>query len=561
MSISGFYGLIVAINMIAFLHILIRKEYQNGLYVFMMVVLLTRSYGQLVISISETLDMALIGNTLMYFGAAFMPPFLFIIALKSCGIIAPIPVTLTMMIYSLVLEILASTAGKTDIYYSSITLDTSGSVSVLQKTYGPMHTLYVLMIIIYVAAFLMLFAYAISKKTRISVRIIGVMAFFAALVGVGYWLDHVLDTRLEIDSIVYLLSTVALIWGIKDIDLHDLQTCIFDSSNNDLSETVIVFDKKNRFINANKGAKELFPEINDLSVGIRPKETDSVFYNEIVKKVNENATNAFFREKSGMIDIGDKKYEMRMSNIVFASHGKKEGTYVELNDVTAEEKLKAMDALYSRELEENVKKKEHEIEDTLNKLIMGLSEIVSNRDSFSEGHIKRGSAGLKIFAERLAAEDPFRFTWEYLNRVQNAAPLHDIGKISLDDDIMAAGKNRTPEQLGKMKTHASEGARIVRRVLTKADDRKFVNIAVNIAAYHHENWDGTGYPAGLKKEEIPLEARVVSFVDRLDEEINEAENTFDMSFDDIVASIGTKLDPELGEVFKKCKEDLRKIYI
>lgn len=560
MSISAFYGLIVLVNIVVFLHVILRKEYQNGLYVFMIVVLLTRSYGQFLVSISKTLDMALIGNALMYFGAAFLPPFLFIIAMKSCKLNPPIPVTLTMLIYSLVIEMLATTAGKTTLYYDTVTLKTMGSSAVLEKTYGPLHALYVFMIIVYVAAFLILCAYAVSKKNQISVRVIGIMALFSILVGAGYWLDRHLNIEFDLNSVVYLLATAAFAWGMRDVDMHDLPSCIFDSSNNDLSEIVIVFDKKNRFINANKTARELFPEIADLSVGERPGASDSLFYNEIVKKVNEDTGENSFRENKGLIDIGDKKYELWMSNIVFSSRGKKEGTYVELNDVTVEEKLKAMDALYSRELEENVKKKEEEIEDTLNKLIVGLSELVSSRDPFSAGHVKRIAEGLKIFAERLTAEMPFEFTWEYLNRVMNAAPLHDIGKISIDDAVMSAGKNRTPEQAAKMKTHASEGARIVRRVLAKANDRKLVNIAVNIAAYHHENRDGTGYPAGLKGKEIPLEARIIAFVDRLDEKINETEVPFDAAFDDIMKDVGTKLDPVLGEKFAKCKEDLRKIY-
>ena len=121
-----------------------------------------------------------------------------------------------------------------------------------------------------------------------------------------------------------------------------------------------------------------------------------------------------------------------------------------------------------------------------------------------------------------------------------------------------------PHEYEQMKKHSAEGARIVRQVLSNVDDAEFVQIAVNVAHYHHEKWNGNGYPEGLKEKEIPIEARIMAFADVFDALVSKRcykdSFTFDKAFEIIKNDLGNHFDPELGPVFLQCREKLENFY-
>ena len=99
--------------------------------------------------------------------------------------------------------------------------------------------------------------------------------------------------------------------------------------------------------------------------------------------------------------------------------------------------------------------------------------------------------------------------------------MHDLGKIAVNDAILRKPGRFTPEEYEAMKTHAAEGARIVHEILADSDDEELRRIAENMAHYHHERMDGSGYPDKLKGGEIPLEARVMAIADVYDALVSE----------------------------------------
>ena len=103
--------------------------------------------------------------------------------------------------------------------------------------------------------------------------------------------------------------------------------------------------------------------------------------------------------------------------------------------------------------------------------------------------------------------------------------MHDLGKIAVDDAILRKPGRFTPEEFAEMKKHAPEGARLVKQILDGTDNVEFMNIAVNVAHYHHERMDGSGYPDKLVGEQIPLEARIMAIVDVYDKYTIKEEQT------------------------------------
>ena len=153
---------------------------------------------------------------------------------------------------------------------------------------------------------------------------------------------------------------------------------------------------------------------------------------------------------------------------------------------------------------------------------------------------------------------------ETADQIIKAAPLHDFGKIAIPDSILNKPGKYISEEYEIMKLHAQKGAGIVARILKNSDDLQFKNIAANVAHYHHEKWDGTGYPCGLAGEEIPLEARIMALADVFDalvsNRVYKGQFSFDKAFDIIDESCGSHFDPSLCKEFLQCRLRIETLY-
>ncbi len=196
-------------------------------------------------------------------------------------------------------------------------------------------------------------------------------------------------------------------------------------------------------------------------------------------------------------------------------------------------------------------------------MIMGMASMVESRDLSTGGHIKRTSMVVEIFAARLSREIP-NLSKSFLEKVIRAAPMHDLGKIAVDDVILRKQAKFTPEEYTEMKKHSAEGARIVKQILEGIEEEEFVEIATNVAHYHHEKWDGSGYPEGLSGEKIPLEARIMALADVFDALISKRcykeAFPYNEAFEIIENSFGTHFDPQLGKIFLECRPQLEELY-
>ena len=198
-------------------------------------------------------------------------------------------------------------------------------------------------------------------------------------------------------------------------------------------------------------------------------------------------------------------------------------------------------------------------------IITGMSTMVESRDNSTGGHIRRTSLVINEFSQTLREhEHSLGINDNFIQDLVKAAPMHDLGKIAVDDDVLRKPGKYTEEEYEKMKEHALEGARIVEKLLEDSDDREFAEIAKNVAHYHHEKWNGTGYPEGLKGRDIPIEARIMALADVFDALVTKRcyKEAFDYetAYTIIRDNCGTHFDPELGELFLSCYEKFEKLY-
>ena len=213
---------------------------------------------------------------------------------------------------------------------------------------------------------------------------------------------------------------------------------------------------------------------------------------------------------------------------------------------------------------DKLNKKVDKLYKQMDALIFGIGTIVESRDMNTGHHVIRTSRCVSVFVQKLLDLDFPGIDKKIAKNIIKAAPLHDIGKIAVTDSILQKKGRFTPEEFELMKAHAEAGGKMAYMVLSDIPDERFVQIATNIALYHHERWDGEGYPKGLSGKEIPLEARIMALADVFDALVSKRCYKEKLSFDDafsiITESIGSHFDPELGEIFISCRSQLEQLY-
>ncbi|GEM_PF-2207371 len=229
------------------------------------------------------------------------------------------------------------------------------------------------------------------------------------------------------------------------------------------------------------------------------------------------------------------------------------------------EKLVVMQKNYNDDLQKEVELKTERILALHNQLILGIAMMIEGRDNSTGGHIRRTSKAIEILIEEIRKDDDFALTDEFCNNLIKAAPMHDLGKITISDAILCKPGKFTPEEYEVMKTHAAQGAKILHNILAESEDVKFRELAENVAHYHHEHFDGTGYPCGLKGEEIPLEARIMAVVDVYDALVSKRtykeRYSFDKANEIIVSLMGSQFDPRLNKYYQKARAKLESYYL
>ena len=196
-------------------------------------------------------------------------------------------------------------------------------------------------------------------------------------------------------------------------------------------------------------------------------------------------------------------------------------------------------------------------------IISGMANLIESRDTETGEHVNRTSRYVKIIAETARTKGVYadQITDSFIMLLFTLAPMHDVGKIVVSDQILKQPRKLTEAEFEVMKTHARAGGTVVKKILDGITDEEYIRFAADIATYHHERWDGTGYPLGLKGNEIPLSARIMAIADVFDALISKRcykeAISVDDAFEIIKSESGTHFDPQLVSVFLTCKDKLK----
>jgi response regulator RpfG family c-di-GMP phosphodiesterase len=216
-------------------------------------------------------------------------------------------------------------------------------------------------------------------------------------------------------------------------------------------------------------------------------------------------------------------------------------------------------------LEGKLRQSLQDFEDSRFALIMGLAKLAEYRDEDTGTHLERMREYVKTLAKELSRTEKYKgyITDEYVLDIYQSSILHDIGKVGIKDSILLKPGKLTAEEFDVMKTHSSIGGDAIRSVEKEIHVRSFLTLGREIAYYHHEKWNGKGYPNGLREEEIPLSARITALADVYDAltSVRPYKKAFshEKAMRIILEDSGTHFDPDIVQAFVSQEKMFNKI--
>lgn len=220
---------------------------------------------------------------------------------------------------------------------------------------------------------------------------------------------------------------------------------------------------------------------------------------------------------------------------------------------------------HNKDLQQLVEEKVKEISEAQMATIVAMTKLAEARDDDTGKHVERLGIFSRLIAENLKRKNIFAESIDcrFIENLGYASTLHDIGKIAISDNVLLKPGKLAVAEFEVMKAHAAIGAENLREVKKMYPNNEILNMGISIANYHHEKWDGSGYPEGLSGEHIPLCARIVALADVYDalrsKRVYKEAFSHEESKNIIIEGAAKHFDPRIVEAFIELEEDFEKI--
>lgn len=214
-------------------------------------------------------------------------------------------------------------------------------------------------------------------------------------------------------------------------------------------------------------------------------------------------------------------------------------------------------AHYQDHLEDIIMQKTEQVARVETALVASLNDLLDIRDGITGSHVRRTAKYFEILLNALdkAHTFPEIITPDYKARLLRGAPLHDLGKVGISDNTLLKPSHLSPEEMEFMRQHSTFGGQALAHAVEIVGEDSFLNDARDMAYYHHEKWNGTGYPKGLSREDIPLSARILAVADVYDALTSQRSYKDAFSHEKAVSILldedGISFDPRIMQVFRE----------
>ena len=574
----GIYSIVLAVVMLLSMLstmalVLFSRRGANTLEILISVCIMMSNAGYFILSCSRNLQEAVLANSLCYIGGVFLPLLIVYILIDYSDSKVPTWFSVVILVLNIAVFISTLLTDRIPMFYSSVKF-VPGDPAMLIKEPGSIYYIRYIILAVEVglAAFFTILTY-LGKRSA-SFRLM--MTYAGSLFGVVivYLARRIFDIKYDLIPFFYLICTLMLDYVVARSTIYNVNLSVQEKIDELSTFGYLAFDKQFRFVGSNSVSEKFFPEIKNARIDSKIIAKDYAL-KDLLKWVASNAKESAEKKQvqgkfTRAITINDKSpterrfLECEMSFIHFGLQNHVSGYLVELTDVTEQHNMIETMSWKGESLKREAEKQAKRAKSMQMSTILGMAAMIESRDNSTGGHINRTSECVALFVNHLRTLDDYNMSESYWDAVINAAPLHDLGKITVDDAILRKPTGLTDDEYEQMKKHAENGAKIMNKVLEDVDDKEFVSVATNVAHYHHEKYNGTGYPDRLRGENIPFEARIMALADVFDalasRRYYKEPMSYDEAFEIIRQELGHHFDPHLGRIFISLKQDIIILY-
>lgn len=486
--------------------------------------------GYLMEITSSSVETAIMGMKVAYLGKPFIALGMFFFVMAYCRVSIRKETSGLLIIMHIVMSLAVFTCDEHQLFFKTISYIKEDGFSHPVCEPGPLYLCYLLLIGCGTTVCVWCSVREwIKSKTRVEKRQAVYILLMVTTIAAGMcvYMSGITDGY-DTTQIAYLINVVLLAVSVFRYRLFEVLTLAKEKALNDYQDGLIVVDNRDMVIYSNSLAKEIYPALA----------TED--YKEVLEEISDHAStqgNLFYKKKVFTI----QKQPIMQEGIAY-------GRTYKIIDVTDSYN-------YATRLQSDVEQKTRQIKSMQSSVIESFANMIEARDGITGQHIKHTSAYVRILINGLKETGTYKeiLTDEYIATVIDVAPLHDVGKIAIMDQVLKKNDKLTDEEFDAIKTHPKVGSQIIEEILRGMESEEYIKIAKEVALYHHEKWNGTGYPVGLRGSKIPLCARIMAVADVYD--ALRSKRTYKESFSKeksrriIEEGAGIHFDPVIVQVF------------
>jgi len=561
--VANLFGVLFLISIIVLLYMAFRNHNNIDIRFWSIVVIIPIIiFGYMVKARATNIAEAKLAFCMIYLDSTIMLALVLFSLLKCLAIEVKPWIKVAVYLVSFLHYLSICACQTNELYYATFEIEETAIGTVTKMTDGPIKFTHYIYLGVMLIAIILVPVIAYFKKKDSSKKTIAVYSFFSISGVLIYVIEMLVDVNFTCLPVLYVLGDIAIAINYDSAHSHDMDCVVVEQKENDSRRGYVAFSKKRELLCYNNNAIFFVPEI-------KGKRIDAVFENGEgrLREVFYAVIDTFDKEGRASADftIDNTIFRCIVTYFFIRKVGKPSGYLVEIQDVTAEQGYMNLIKEYGESLQREVISQTEHIKYIQQKVVLGMATIIENRDMNTGGHVKRTSDVIKILVDEMRRQGIGDLDDKYADEIIRSAPMHDLGKISIDNKILCKPGKLDDDEYAIMKTHSAKSGEIVKAILSGVEEKSFVQTAFCLARFHHERWDGKGYPERLAEYEIPLEARIMAVADVYDALVSKRCYKEAMSFDKaaeiMVEGMGSQFDPMMKPIFEACREQLEAYYI
>ena len=524
------------INLFALICVVDNKKI-NYYFILLMLIMAISNAGYLALGLSQNVQEAVLANKIAYIGGCFTSPIMIFLICSICKYNFGRAFRMGVYAYCLVVYVMILTIGYNDIYYTEYHTEKLWDSTILVNEYGIGHSMFYVILYGAIIIQVAMLIHSIVKKRSVSRKNLYLLFGLEVMNVSLFFVGRLINADFEVMPALYVFNGWFFLIIHHRIRLYNIEESVAEALQKTHTNGYIMFDDNLNYVGCNKMAESVFPQLEKCYIDYPVKDIPEL--EEALKALPKDE-----KEYITTFTTGERHFECRFNRRYY--NNKVYGYMLELIEDT--NKWKHINYLSDNntELEQTVKeqnaeliKKQEAIEEMFVQTVTALSEAVDAKDRYTSGHSKRVAEYARMLSKRMGMSE------EEQEEIYRAGLLHDIGKIRIPVEIINKAGKLTDEEYNIIKIHPVTSYNILRGIAGS-------NLIAIAAKYHHERYDGRGYPNGLAGDMIPLAARILAVADTYDAMTSNRSYRKALPQEVVRAEIekgkGTQFDPDIAEL-------------